>query len=285
MPVEMDDGEGQPSRWNTLRALRVLDWYSARDSRSVERRPQKKFVPPGEPMPRFDILAFDADDTLWHTERLYVGAQHRFRQLLSHYHDREWVEARLYETEMRNLGHFGYGIKAFALSMIETALELTEGRISGADIQAIITMAKDMLSADVELLDHVAATLPALADRYPLMIITKGDLRDQEQKIARSGVAAHFQRVEIVSDKSRDSYAALLGRHGLAAERFMMIGNSLRSDILPVLALGATAVYIPYPLTWAHEAAELPARDQPGFHEIVHIGLLPELLARLENGA
>jgi putative hydrolase of the HAD superfamily len=236
-------------------------------------------------MPRFDILAFDADDTLWHTERLYVGAQDRFKQLLSHYHDREWIEARLYETEMRNLGHFGYGIKAFALSMIETALELTEGRISGGDIQTIVAMAKEMLTAEVELLDHVAVTLPTLAARYPLMIITKGDLRDQEMKIAHSGLAAHFGRVEIVSDKSRESYAALLQRNGLAAERFMMVGNSLRSDILPVLALGATAVYIPYPLTWAHEAAEPPSHEQAGFHEIEHIGLLPELLTRLEDGA
>jgi putative hydrolase of the HAD superfamily len=229
------------------------------------------------------MIAFDADDTLWHNERLYVGAQAQFKQLLGHYHTPEWIEERLYQTELRNLEHFGYGIKAFALSMIETALELTEGRISGQDTQAILDMARAMIAADVELLDHVAETIASLAETHTLTLITKGDLRDQEMKITRSGLAAHFQHVEIVSDKSRASYAAFLRRHSVTPEHFLMIGNSLRSDILPVLALGASAVYIPYELTWAHEAADMPAAEQAGFYELAHLGLLPELIARLER--
>ncbi|HXV42349.1 MAG TPA: HAD family hydrolase [Anaerolineae bacterium] len=234
-------------------------------------------------MSRFEVIAFDADDTLWHNERLYISAQTKFKQLLAHYHSPEWIDERLYQTEMRNLQHFGYGIKAFALSMIETAVELTEGRITGGDIQTIIDSAKAMVAADVELLEYVAETIADLADRYALMLITKGDLRDQELKIARSGLARHFRHIEIVSDKSRESYELLLQRHGIAPERFLMVGNSLRSDILPVLALGASAVYIPYRLTWLHETAEPPSAEQLGYYEVEHFGLLPGLLEGLER--
>lgn len=232
-------------------------------------------------MPRFEIIAFDADDTLWHTERLYVDAQSEFRKLMERYDSP--VDDRLHQVEMRNLRRFGYGIKGFALSMIETAVELTGGRITGADIQAIVDQAKRMLTADVELIAHVDEALRSLVDRYPLMVITKGDLQDQETKIARSGLADCFRHVEIVSDKTRESYEALLRRHGIAPDRFLMVGNSLRSDILPVLAMGASAVYVPCELTWAHETAEPPPVDQPGFHKIEHIGLLPGLLEGLER--
>lgn len=233
-------------------------------------------------MARFDVIAFDADDTLWHNERLYAEAQEAFRQLLAQYHSPAWIDQRLYATEMRNLQHFGYGIKAFALSMIETAVELTEGRIQGSDIQRIIDIARTMLTAEVELLDHVAATLMSAAQSYPLMVITKGDLRDQELKIAQSGLAQYFRYVEIVSDKSRDSYASLLRHHTINPARFLMVGNSLRSDILPVLALGASAVYIPYHLTWAHEHDTPPQADHPGYYQLEHMGELPALLARLD---
>jgi putative hydrolase of the HAD superfamily len=236
-------------------------------------------------MSRFDVIAFDADDTLWHNERNFAGAQAKFKSLLAQYHSPEWIEQRLYQTEIRNLQHFGYGIKAFALSMIETAVELTEGRIAGSDIQALIDSAREMLAADIELLEHATGTLAHLADTYALMLITKGDLHEQELKIARSGVAQHFRHVEIVSDKSQASYAALFRRHSIAPERFLMVGNSLRSDILPVLACGACTVYVPYQLTWAHEAAERPAIDRPGFYEVEHLGLLPGLLEELERRA
>lgn len=234
-------------------------------------------------MPRFSMIAFDADDTLWHNERLYAAAQTRFKQLLAHYHDPQWIEERLYEAEMRNLPHFGYGIKSFALSMIETAVELTEGRVSGQDILTLVETAKAMLAADVELLDHVAATVRTLAATHTLMIITKGDLLDQESKVARSGLAASFDHIEIVSQKTPESYAAVLRRVGVTPDAFLMVGNSLRSDILPVLALGAQAVYVPCALTWAHEVVEPPPADQPGFHEIAHLGLLPGLVQALES--
>jgi putative hydrolase of the HAD superfamily len=236
-------------------------------------------------MPRFDIIAFDADDTLWHNELLYLNAQAQFRTLLAQYHPPEWIDARLYETEVRNLQHFGYGIKAFALSMIETAVELTEGRIAGRDIQTIIDTARAMLTADVELIDHVADTLTQLAPIYTLMLITKGDLRDQEMKIARSGLAQHFRHIEIVSNKNREDYAALLHQRSLTPERFVMVGNSLKSDIWPVLHLGANAVYIPYHLTWAHEVTDPPPAGHPRYYELAHVGLLPQLLETLEYPA
>jgi len=233
-------------------------------------------------MPRFQVIGFDADDTLWHNERVYVKAQARFKQLLARYHSPEWIDERLYEAEMRNLPHFGYGIKAFALSMIETAVELTEGRVSGGDIQTIVAVAKEMLAAEVELLEHAAETVERLSTLYPLMMITKGDLRDQQAKITRSGLASHFRHVEIVSEKDPATYGDVLRRHAILPERFLMVGNSLRSDILPVLSLGASAVHIPHHLTWAHEAAEAPPAGQTGYYQLEHIGLLAGLLEELE---
>ena len=234
-------------------------------------------------MSKFDVIAFDADDTLWHNERLYVNAQTRFAELLSHYHEPEWVRDRLYQTETRNIQHYGYGIKAFALSMIETAVELTEGRISGKDIQAVIDLAKEMLGAEVQLLDHVQETIPQLADTYPLMVITKGDLLDQEGKILRSGLGEYFQYIEVVSHKTRESYARVLKRVSIPPERFLMVGNSLKSDILPILELGGTAVYIPYDITWLHEAADPPPDGQPGYYLLEHMGQLSMLLEQLEQ--
>jgi putative hydrolase of the HAD superfamily len=234
-------------------------------------------------MSRFEVIAFDADDTLWHNERLYANAQAKFKELLAHYHSPEWIDERLYNAEMRNLPHFGYGIKAFALSMIETAVELTEGRISGNDIQVIIDVAKKMLAAEVELLEHAAETIARLANTYALMVITKGDLRDQQMKMARSGLAPYFRHIEIVSEKNSESYASLLKRYAIVPKHFLMVGNSLRSDILPVLALGANAVYVPYQLTWAHEVVDPPPVEQPGYYKLEHLGLLPGLLDRLEH--
>lgn len=235
-------------------------------------------------MPSFDLIAFDADDTLWHNERLYADAQAAFARLLAAYQPPEWIHQHLYRTETRNLQHFGYGAKAFALSMIETALEITEGRIAGADIQAIIDLVKGMLDAEVALLDHVAETIPLLAERYLLLVITKGDLLDQERKVARSGLARYFRHVEVVSHKDRAAYARLLERHAVPAPRVLMVGNSLRSDIWPILELGGQAVYIPYALTWLHEAADLPPAGTRGYHQLAHMGQLPALLEELEKG-
>ncbi len=231
----------------------------------------------------FQIIGFDADDTLWHNERLYVRAQEQLKALLSNYLVDEQMDERLYQTEMRNLEHFGYGIKAFALSMIETAIELTDGQIAARDIQQIIHNARDMMIADVELLEHVEEALALLAADHTLMLITKGDLRDQERKIARSGLAQHFRYVEIVSDKAQDNYAAILQRRSVPPADFLMVGNSLRSDIQPVLALGSAAVYVPQELTWVHESGELPPASVPGFHRLEHLGQLPALVSQLEE--
>ncbi len=231
----------------------------------------------------FQIIAFDADDTLWQNERLYARAQEQLRQLLAPYIAEDQMDESLYRTEMRNIEHFGYGIKAFALSMIETAIEITDGRISAREIQRIIDSARDMILADVELLEHVAETLAVLSEHHSLMLITKGDLRDQETKLSRSGLGDYFRYVEIVSDKNNGTYRSILERHSIRAAQFLMVGNSLRSDILPVLELGAQAVYIPQDLTWAHESADMPQADQPGFHQLAHIGLLPSLVAALET--
>jgi putative hydrolase of the HAD superfamily len=233
-----------------------------------------------------DMIAFDADDTLWHTEHLYSEAQTAFKALLAPYMDTTTLDAerQLYATEMRNLSFFGYGVKGFTLSMIETAVELTGGRIGGREIQRLIELAKEMLRADVRLLDNVENTIQALAETHALMIITKGDLFDQETKVARSGLGSRFRHVEIVSDKTRESYAAVLARLNIAPERFLMVGNSLRSDILPVVALGGHAVYVPYHVTWAHE--EVPEHERPadGYIQIEHLGDLPGVVARLEAG-
>lgn len=220
------------------------------------------------------LIALDADDTLWHNETLFTVTQDSFRALLGPYTQGNWTGEELYATELRNLRHYGYGIKGFVLSMIETAIEVTAGQVPGAVIQQIIELGKAMLAAPVELLDHVAEVVPALAARAPLLLLTKGDLFDQEAKLARSGLAEHFHHVEIVSDKTPLTYRRLLARYAVAPEEFLMVGNSLRSDILPVLAVGGRAVHIPYAETWAHElvpADELPA----GIVELAHIGLLP----------
>lgn len=235
-------------------------------------------------MQRFDIIAFDADDTLWQTERLYVEAQARLQAMLEHYVPGGDLSTRLYQTEMRNLDHFGYGIKAFALSMIETAIELTGGRVSARDIASIIHMAREMMAADIAFIEHAPEAVATLAQTHRLMLITKGDLRDQETKLARSGLAGHFRHVEIVSRKDRETYRAVLEKHGVQPSRFMMVGNSLPSDILPVLELGGTAVYIPWEITWTHDAAEPPPAQRAGFHQLDNIGQLAGLVKELESG-
>jgi putative hydrolase of the HAD superfamily len=198
-------------------------------------------------------IAFDADDTLWRNEDIFIHAQDEFMRLLLPYHDEAYIRAHLAEVQIKNLTHFGYGIKGFTLSMIETAIELTEGRISGKEIHEIIELAKRMLASPVELLDNIQDVLSKLKGHYQLLVITKGDLLDQESKLARSGIADYFDVIEVVSDKTSDAYAQILQRHKISTDQFLMVGNSLKSDILPVLDLGAQALHIPYHSTWDHE--------------------------------
>ncbi len=227
-----------------------------------------------------DMIAFDADDTLWHNETLFSMTQEKFVRLLANYHSTEWIEQRLYATELRNLHYFGYGIKGFTLSMIETAIELTDGQIQGREIQRIIDTAREMLRAPVQLLEHVAEVVSRLAAVYPLMLITKGDLFDQETKIAQSGLADYFTHIEILHEKSETTYRTLFKKYQIDPQRFMMVGNSLKSDILPVLALGGQAVYIPYHITWMHETVAPDAATSAQYVTLEHIGLLPALLGQ-----
>lgn len=207
-------------------------------------------------MKHIEVIAFDADDTLWHNESIFTLTQDKYKKLLAKYHSEEWIESKLYDTETRNIQHFGYGVKGFTLSMIETAIELSEGRISGAEINQIIEYAKEMLKSPTELLEDVEETIFNLSKTHELMIITKGDLFDQESKIARSGLAEYFGHVEIVREKDDEVYQKILGKNKLDPEKFLMVGNSLKSDILPVIRIGAEAVHIPYHTTWAREMVE-----------------------------
>ena len=223
-----------------------------------------------------DVIAFDADDTLWHNEPIFHATEAQFAEMLAAYHPAEWVRDRLFATEMKNLGHFGYGIKGFILSMIETAIELTEARVTGAEVQRIIQWGHEMLHHPVELLDGVRETVESLAGRYKLMLLTKGDLFDQESKLARSGLGEFFDAVEIVSTKNAATYGAIMRRHGVPPERFLMVGNSLRSDVLPALEAGAQAVHIPYELTWAHERLDEEALAGKEFGVVETILALPD---------
>jgi putative hydrolase of the HAD superfamily len=198
-------------------------------------------------------IAFDADDTLWHNERIFLESKEKLKSLLAKYHDENWIEAHLDETESKNIGHFGYGIKAFTLSMIETACELSEGRITGLEIQQIVNIAREMLASPIELLESVKETIHELSPKYRLILITKGDLFDQETKLARSGLGEYFDIVEIVAKKDKATYEKLFARHKINPIELVMIGNSLKSDILPVLECGAKAVHIKYETEWFHE--------------------------------
>jgi putative hydrolase of the HAD superfamily len=227
---------------------------------------------------KIDIIAFDADDTLWENEVLYQKAQERLKEILSQWEASAVIDEVLYETEMRNLPLYGYGIKAFSLSMIETAIKVSDGKISGNIISKILEMTQSMLDADIKLYPYVNDTLKELSEMYPLMVITKGDLLDQTSKIKRSGLAKYFSITEVINDKTSEDYRAILGRHGLLPETFLMVGNSLRSDVLPVLELGGKAVYIPAETTWAHEVvSEFDFRSED-FFELEHLGQLPDLV-------
>ncbi len=246
----------------------------------------------------FDVIAFDGDDTLWHNESLFAMTHERFRGLVGPYASvaaREDAAAgeqlaaaldeRLLATEMANLKLFGYGVKAFMLSMIETAIDVSSGRVPVDVIEQIIDAGKHMLAHPVDLLDGVRHTVDALAGqpgRRRLMLITKGDLFHQESKLAASGLAEHFWRVAVVAEKNPAVYRRVLRDHGVDAATFLMVGDSVRSDILPVVEIGGSAVHIPFHLTWAHEAAP-PVNDNPRVWNLDRIDELPGLLDKIDG--
>ncbi|AOG10321.1 HAD family hydrolase [Agrobacterium sp. RAC06] len=226
------------------------------------------------------VIGFDADDTLWQNEQYYKLTEHHFRSLLSEFAEGEHVSERLLEAEKRNLAHYGFGIKGFTLSMIETALEITEGRVPSSVISEILGIGRDLLGHPVECLPHARDTLEALSGKYFLVLITKGDLFDQERKLAQSGLGDYFDAVEIVSDKTATTYRRVFGKHGEGPERSMMIGNSLKSDIVPAIAAGAWGVFVPHELTWVLEHVDKP-EEAPRFREIPDLGHVPDLVASL----
>jgi putative hydrolase of the HAD superfamily len=193
------------------------------------------------------------------------------------------VDARLFATEMANLKLYGYGIKSFTLSMLETAIAVTAGKIPASDLEVILGWGKRMLQEPTELLDGVKETLLEVSGRYSLLLITKGDLFDQESKLARSGVAELFAGVEILSDKHVDSYRTVLTRRGIKPEEFVMVGNSLRSDVVPVVEMGARAVHIPYHVTWHHEHVDEEALPSQGWYRVAGIRELGPLLESLRG--
>ncbi len=222
-------------------------------------------------------IGFDADDTLWQNEQFYGATKSRFETVLAAYAEPDALSAELLETERRNLGRYGFGIKGFTLSMIETAITVTGGTVPASVIAEILQAGRDMLSHPVETLPHVQETLEMLAGTYRLVMITKGDLFDQERKLAESGLGDLFEAVEIVSDKDVGTYERIFRQHGDGPTRAMMVGNSLKSDIVPAIAAGSWGVYIPHDLNWVLEHAEEPV-DSPRYRRLDHLGELAALI-------
>ncbi len=225
-------------------------------------------------------ISFDADDTLWQNEQFFRFTEERFVSLLAPHTDVEGISQRLLAAEKRNLQLYGFGIKGFTLSMIETALELTDGQVPASVVRDILEAGREMLSHPIETLPHVTETLAGLAGNFRLIMITKGDLFDQERKLAQSGLGDYFNAVEIVSDKTRATYERIFTRYGDGPGQSMMVGNSLKSDVLPAIAAGSWGVYVPHALTWNVEHAE-PPDGEPRFTQLQHLGELTDLIARI----
>ena len=231
--------------------------------------------------PALTTIGFDADDTLWHNERYFALSHDRFAALLAEHSERDHLMARLLEAERRNLPHYGYGIKGFTLSMIETAIEVTEGEVPASVIAELLAAGRDMLAHPIELLPHVEDVLDALGGRFRLLVITKGDLLDQERKLAQSGLRRRFDAVEIISHKTEAAYREIFARHGDGAERGLMVGNSMASDVRPMIKAGGWGVYVPHDLTWAMEQAA-PPENAERFAEISDLSDLPALIRDID---
>ncbi|NJN50198.1 MAG: HAD family hydrolase [Polaribacter sp.] len=199
------------------------------------------------------VIAFDADDTLWVNETYFRDAELQFAHLLSNYETINKIDQELFKTEIDNLQYYGYGIKGFVLSMIECALELSNNNLNPKIIAQILEIGKEMLEKPIELLDGVEDVLAYLSTKYKLIVATKGDLLDQERKLEKSGLLNYFHHVEVMSDKSEKDYQKLIKHLDIAPNQFLMIGNSLKSDVLPLLSIGSNAIHIPFHTTWAHE--------------------------------
>ncbi len=224
------------------------------------------------------LVGFDGDDTLWKSEDYYRDAQAEFERLLAQYVDLDDVYARLYAVEKRNLSLFGYGVKGMVLSMLEAAFDITGGAIRSEDMHRIVQLGKDLLRHPVEQLPGIRDAVAAIAAEHAVVLITKGDLFHQEAKVRDSGLADLFPRIEIVSEKDEGTYARVLREFDLQPRQFVMVGNSLRSDIAPVVALGGWGVHMPYHVTWAHEEEADPIADDARVHGVGAPGELPDAI-------
>jgi putative hydrolase of the HAD superfamily len=231
------------------------------------------------PLP-ITTIGFDADDTLWQNEQFFRSSEKHFASLLAPYADVADLSGRLLAVEKRNLDSYGFGIKGFTLSLIETAVEVTEGTVPATIIAEILSAGREMLSHPVETLPYVTETLEQLTDHYKLVLITKGDLFDQERKLAQSGLGDFFDAVEVVSNKDKATYEHVFRRHGDGAEQSLMIGNSLKSDIVPAIEAGSWGIFVPHELTWVMEHVEAPVHD-PRFRQIENLSELMPLLAEI----
>ena len=230
-------------------------------------------------MKNIKVIAFDADDTLWVNEPYFQETERKFCALLEDYLPHHTISQELYKTEMQNLSLYGYGVKSFMLSMIENALTVSNKTISIDVIERIIAYGKELLEKDIELLDDIENTLKALKNKYRLVVATKGDLLDQERKLIKSGLQDNFHHIEIMSDKKTSDYLKLIKHLDIKPSEFLMIGNSIKSDILPVLELGGNAIHIPYHTTWEHEKIEYKIENDH-FHNYSKVSdILPSLLA------
>jgi len=221
------------------------------------------------------VIGFDADDTLWVNGSYFREVETAFCKLLSEYLPSESISEELYQTEMKNMEWYGYGAMAFTLSLIETAVKVSQNRVPASVIGEIIELGRSLLNKPVELFPGVNEMLPLLKDQYRLIVITKGDLLDQERKLMKSGLISYFHHIEVVSEKRESNYLNLIYSLGIQPEEFLMVGNSLKSDILPVLAIGGKAVHVPFHLEWKYESAEIPVIP---YFEIESLKELPGIL-------
>ncbi|WP_170751412.1 HAD family hydrolase [Ruegeria lacuscaerulensis] len=229
---------------------------------------------------KLTIVGFDADDTLWHNERFFQLTQAYFADLLADHADRDHLMDRLLAAERRNIRHYGYGIKGFILSMIETAIEVTEDRVPASVIRQLIDAGQDMLAHPIELLPHAREAVEAVGATHKVVLITKGDLIDQERKLAQSGLGELFDEVEIVSEKTAETYHEIFARHGTGPTQAMMVGNSMRSDVVAPIEAGCWGVYVPHGLVWEIEKAEVPTCSNR-YKELRDLGELASLVRTL----
>ena len=214
------------------------------------------------------VIAFDADDTLWVNETYFRGAEKKFAKILSKYETVNKIEQELFKVEMKNLELYGYGIKGFMLSLIECALELSNYSISQHEIEKILILGKEMLTKPIELLDGVEEVLEKLHKKYKLIVATKGDLLDQERKLEKSGLLKYFHHIEVMSEKKEVDYRKLIKHLDINSNELLMVGNSLKSDVLPLIKIGASAIHIPFHITWSHEEVSLEETKNSNFQTL-----------------